>query len=90
MSAGIETVIEGRYRLEQGPHTWLDIVLNDEKYIKKPEVWEAIRGGIGKLRRTRLGRNPGPRKVAGRQAVEDVPWAGSRSQKGWLGRSVDH
>ena len=54
--------LEGRRQLEQVSHTWLDIVLNDKKYIKKPEMWEVIRGGMGKLWRICLGRNPGVRK----------------------------
>ena len=47
--SGLCTGMAGRHRLEQGPHTWLDVVLNDKKYIKKAGVWEAIRGGMGKV-----------------------------------------
>ena len=54
--SGIEAAISGlcgglggHQQLEQGSHTWLDIVLNDKALINKPEVWEAIRGGMGKL-----------------------------------------
>ena len=53
---------KGHQQLEQGTHTWLDIVLNDKKYIKKPEEWEAIRELMGKLWKTCVGRNPGVRK----------------------------
>ena len=63
--SGIETAISGlygglggHYQLEQGTHTWLDIVLNVKTLIKRPEEWEAIREGMGKLWRTCLGRNP--------------------------------
>ena len=54
--------LDGRHQLERGTHTCLDIILNDEKYIKNVEVWEAIRVGMGKVWRTCLGRNPGVRK----------------------------
>ena len=67
--SGIEVAISGLYRglgghhqLEQGTHTWLDFVLNDKDLIIRPEVWEAIRGGMGKLWTTCLGRNLGVRK----------------------------
>ena len=49
----------GHHQLEQGAHTCLDIVLNDKRYIKNVEVWEAIRGGMGKIWRTWLGRKTG-------------------------------
>ena len=52
----------GHHQLEQGIHTWLDIVLNDKTLIKRPEEWEAIREGMGKLWRICLGRNSGARK----------------------------
>ena len=45
--------------------------LNDKKYIKMPEVWEAIRGGTGKLWRACLGRNPGARKGDGLAGYEE-------------------
>ena len=67
--SGIEAAGSGLYRglaehhrPEQGSHTWLDIVLNDKTLIKKREVWEAIRGGMGALWKTCLGRNPVARK----------------------------
>ena len=67
--SGIEAAISGLYggleghrQLEQGSHTWLDIVLDDKTLINKPEVWEAIREGMGKVWRTCLGRNPVTRK----------------------------
>ena len=67
--SGIETAImglcrglDGHQQLERGTHTYLDIVLNDEKYTRNVEVREAIRGGMGKPWRTCLGQNPGVRK----------------------------
>ena len=51
--------LDGHHQLEQGTHTCLDIVLNDKRYIKNVEVWEAIRGGMDKVWRTCLGRRPG-------------------------------
>ena len=67
--SGIEAAImrlcrglNGYHQLEQGTHTCLDIVLNDKRYIKNLEEREEIRGGMGRLWRTCLGRKPGVRK----------------------------
>ena len=51
--------------LEQDPRTWLDVILNDIECIKKPEVWEAVREGMGTLWRRCPGRTPG----AGRDSI---------------------
>ena len=59
---GLRRGLDGRHQLERGTHTCLDAVLNDERYIKNVEVWETIRGGVGKVWRTCLGRKPGVRK----------------------------
>ena len=67
--SGIEAAImglcrglDGHHQLERGTHTCLGVVLNDERYIKNVEEWEAIRGGMGKVWRTWLRRKPGARK----------------------------
>ena len=67
--SGIEAAImglcrglDGHRQLERGTHTCLDVVLNDKRYIKNVEVWEAVRVGMGKLWRTWLRRKPGVRK----------------------------
>ena len=36
---------------ERGAHTCLDVVLNDKRYIKNVEEWEAIRVGMGQIER---------------------------------------
>ena len=76
--SGIEAAIKRLYgdleehrELEHGTHTWLDTALNDKEYIKKPEVWEAISIGMGKLWRTCLGRKPGVRKGGGSAGYEE-------------------
>ena len=59
---GVCRGLDGHHQLERGSHTCLDVVLNDERYVRNVEVWEAIRGGVGKLWRTCLGWKPGVRK----------------------------
>lgn len=68
--SGLCRGLAGHQQLEQGSHTWLDIVLNDKKHIKKPEVRETIRGGMGKPWRTCLGQNPEPEKATGRRVMK--------------------
>ena len=62
MEAKIKELCTGlisHQELEQNPHTWLDVILNDIESIKKSEVWKAVREGMGTLWRRWLGRIPG-------------------------------
>lgn len=46
---GLRRGLEDYHQLEQDFHTWLRFALNDKEYIKKLEVWEAIRREVGAL-----------------------------------------
>ena len=45
----LRTGLISHQELKQDSHTWLDVILNDIESIKKPEVWEAVREGVGAL-----------------------------------------
>ena len=62
----------GHHQLERGTHTCLDVVLNDERYIKNVEVWEAVRVGMGKLWRTWLGGNRELERALGLEVMKRV------------------
>ena len=71
MVEGLHRGLTGHHQPEQGSLTWLDIVSNDKEYVKKSEVWEVIRKGMGKLWRTCPGGNPGARKGNGSAGHEE-------------------
>ena len=68
---GLSRGLDGHHQLERGAYTCLDVVLNDGRYIRNVGVREAIRGGMGKLWRACLGRNPGVRKGSWSEGHEE-------------------
>lgn len=43
----LHTGLVSHQELKQDSHTWLDVTLDDIGSVKKSEVWEALREGMG-------------------------------------------
>ena len=71
-----------RIKWGRGAHTCLDVVLNDERYVRNVEVREAIRGGMGKLWRTCLGWKPGVRKGGRSEGREESSGPRNEERRG--------